>query len=121
MAWLDPRRTVDRVFAGAARIQRALEFVEFLESQEPVILEAQNSLFGFRRRLRSAKRRLVTLGGSVLVVGLLLYLVLAYRNETEDLMPVEGSYPVLHYGLLGLLVLLIVVLVANIRGMGDDR
>ena len=29
-------RTVDRLFAGAARIQRALEFVEFLEGQEAV-------------------------------------------------------------------------------------
>src|SRR5262245_44798569 len=121
LAWLDPRRSLDRVMAGVGRMQRALEFVEFLEAQEPVIIEAQNTLFGFRRRFRNAKRRLISLGASVLVVGGLLYFVLAYRQETEDLMPVKGSYPLVHYGLVGLLLFLVVVLIANVRGMGDDR
>ncbi len=52
MAWLDPRRSLDRLYAGTGRIQRALEFVEFLEAQEPFIVEAQTSLFGFRGRIR---------------------------------------------------------------------
>ena len=82
MTWLDPRRTLDRLYAGTGRIQRALEFVEFLEAQEPVIIEAQNSLFGFRRRIRNARRRLVSLGVSVLVVGAVLYVVLAYPDDT---------------------------------------
>ena len=60
VAWLDPRRTLDRLYAGTGRLTRALEFVEFLEAQEPVIIEAQSSLFGFRRRIRNARRRLVT-------------------------------------------------------------
>ena len=40
LALLDPRRTFDRLYAGTGRIQRALEFLEFVEAQEPVITEA---------------------------------------------------------------------------------
>jgi ubiquinone biosynthesis protein len=121
LAWLDPRRSVDRLFAGAARVQRALEFVEFLEGQEAFIVEAQSSLFGFRRRVRQIRRRLVSLGVSVLVVGAALYLVLAYPNDTERMLPRDVPYPLVHYGLLALLVMLIVVLVSSMRGMGDDN
>ena len=121
LAWLDPRRSVDRVFARAARVQRALEFVEFLEGQEAFIVEAQSSLFGFRRRVRQIRRRLVSLGVSVLAVGAALYLVLAYPNDTERMLPRDVPYPLVHYGLLALLVVLIVVLVSSMRGMGDDN
>ena len=121
MAWLDPRRSLDRVFAGAARIQRALEFVEFLEAQEPVIVEAQSTLFGFRRRLNNAKRRLVSLGVSVLVVGAVLYFVVAYPDYTRRIIPSDMPYPMLHYGLLTILIILILVLISHLRGMGDDR
>ena len=121
LAWLDPRRTVDRVVAGAARIQRTLEFMEFIEGQEAFIVEAQSSLFGFRHRIRSIRRRLVTLGVGVLVVGGLLYVVLAYPDETREVAPRDLPYPLLHYGLLAILIILIVTLVSNMRGMGDDR
>ena len=122
MAWLDPRRSLDRVLAGVSRVQRALEFVEFLEAQEPVIVEAQNSLFGFQRRIRNARRRLVSLGVSVLLVGAALYLVLAFPDDTRRLIPRDMPYPVLHYGLLALLVVLVVVLIQHLRGLGgDDR
>jgi predicted unusual protein kinase regulating ubiquinone biosynthesis (AarF/ABC1/UbiB family) len=119
LAWLDPRRTVDRLFAGAARIQRTLEFVEFLEGQEAFIVEAQSSVFGFRRRLRNVRRRLVSLGVGVLLVGAVLYVVLAFPDETRAVIPRDMPYPFLHYGLLALLVILIVNLIANVRGMGD--
>ena len=121
MAWLDPRRTVDRLFAGAARIQQTLEFMEFIEGQEAFIVEAQSSLFGFRHRIRSIRRRLVTLGVAILLIGAALYAVLAYPDETRQMIPRDLPYPLLHYGLLGLLIILVVVLVSNIRGMGDDR
>src|SRR5262245_8927169 len=119
LAWLDPRRTVDRLFAGAARLQRTLEFVEFLEGQEAFIVEAQSSVFGFRRRIRSVRRRLVTLGVGVLLVGAVLYLVLAYPDQTRSVIPRDLPYPLLPYGLLVLLVLLVVNRIANVRGMGD--
>jgi predicted unusual protein kinase regulating ubiquinone biosynthesis (AarF/ABC1/UbiB family) len=121
MAWLDPRRTVDRLFAGAARIQRTIEFMEFIESQESFIVEAQTSLFGFRRRIRQVRRRLVSLGVGVLAVGGFLYLVLAYPREARQVLPGDLPYPFLHYGLLGLLIILVIVLILNLRDMGDDR
>jgi len=119
--WLDPRRSLDRVLAGVSRVQRALEFVEFLEAQEPVIVEAQNSLFGFQRRIRNARRRLVSLGVAVLVVGGLLYFVLADPDTTKRIIPSDMPYPLLHYGLLTILIILVIVLVSNIRNMGDDQ
>ena len=121
MAWLDPRRSVDRLFAGAARIQRTLEFVEFLEGQEGFIVEAQSTLFGFRNRLANAKRRLISLGVAVLVVGAVLYFVVAYPDDTRRIIPSDMPYPMLHYGLLTILIILIIVLVSNVRGMGDDQ
>jgi hypothetical protein len=121
MAWLDPRRTVDRLFAGAARIQRTIEFMEFIEGQESFIVEAQTSLFGFRRRIRQVRRRLVSLGIGVLAVGGFLYLVLAYPRETRQMIPGDLPYPFLHYGLLGLLIILVVVLISNLRDMGDNH
>jgi predicted unusual protein kinase regulating ubiquinone biosynthesis (AarF/ABC1/UbiB family) len=120
MAWLDPRRTLDRLYAGTGRLQRALEFVEFLEAQEPVIIEAQNSLFGFRRRIRNARRRLVSLGMSVLVVGAVLYLVLAYPDDTRRMLPGGMDYTWVHLGLLAGLLILIVTLVRHVRGLGRD-
>ena len=119
-AWLDPRRTLDRLYAGTGRLQRALEFVEFLEAQEPVIIEAQSSLFGFRRRIRNARRRLVSLGTSVFLVGALLYLVLAYPDDTRRLLPSEMPYTLVHLGLLAALLVLIVTLVRHVRGLGRD-
>jgi ubiquinone biosynthesis protein len=118
--WLDPRRSLDRLYAGAGRVQRALEFVEFLEAQEPVIIEAQSSLFGFRRRIHNARRRLVSLGVSVLAVGALLYLVLAYPDDTRRILPSGMPYTGVHLGLLLLLVVLIVTLVRHMSGLGRD-
>ncbi len=120
LSWLDPRRTVDRIYAGVGQLQRGLEFLEFVESMEPVITEAQGSLFGFRRRIQHARRRLVSLAGSVLVAGALLYVVLAYPDDTRRMLP-SDMYGGVHYGLLALVVVLIVLLVRHMRGLsGDD-
>ena len=55
LALLDPRLMMDRLYAGGGQVQRGLHFVDFLEAQEPAILEAEALLFGFRRRMRRAK------------------------------------------------------------------
>ena len=87
LTWLDPRLALDRLYAGSGRVQRALDFVEFLEAQEPAILEAESSLFGFRNRMQSARRALVRLGGAALAIGALLYVVLAYPDDTRRMLP----------------------------------
>jgi ubiquinone biosynthesis protein len=120
MSWLDPRRTFDRAYAASGRMQRAIDFVEFLETQQPVILEAEASLFGFRRRMRSARRGLVRLGLSILVVGALLYLVLAFPDDTRRFLPTGMDYTWVHVGLLVVLVFLLLTLIRNVRGLGRE-
>ncbi|HEY7132475.1 MAG TPA: hypothetical protein VH440_09500, partial [Candidatus Limnocylindrales bacterium] len=117
---LDPRRSFDRLYLATGRVQRAIEFMEFLESQQPVISEATSSLFGFRRRVRSARRRLISLGVSVLIVGAVLYVVLAFPTEVRGALPREMPYTWVQLGLLILLILLIVGLINYIRGLGRE-
>ena len=117
---LDPRRTLDRLYAATGRVQRAIEFMEFLEAQQPVITEATTSLFGFRRRVRAARRRLISLGVSVLIIGALLYVVLAFPTEVRGALPREMPYTWVQIGLLALLILLIVGLINYIRGLGRE-
>ena len=119
-AWLDPRRALDRLYAGTGRLQRALDFMEFLEAQEPVVLELESSLFGFRRRMQAARRRLVTLAMSVLAVGALLYLVLVFPDTVRRILPDGMPYAWVHIGLLAVLILLILSLVRHVRGLGRD-
>jgi predicted unusual protein kinase regulating ubiquinone biosynthesis (AarF/ABC1/UbiB family) len=118
---LDPRRAVARAYDAGVRVRRAMEFVEFLESQEPAITTAVDGLFGVRRRLRRARRRLISLGGAVLFVGAILYFVLAEPDTTRRLLPPDMPYPMVHGGLLVLLLLLIASLVLHLRQFGRQE
>ena len=86
LALLDPRRTVDRLFAGVGQVQRALEFVEFAESLEPVILEATTPV-----RVPTAdavgQRGLIRIGSRSWRSAPLLYLVLVFPDDTRHLLP----------------------------------
>jgi ubiquinone biosynthesis protein len=119
LRWLDPRLALDRAYAGTARLQRALDFLEFLEAQEPAILEAESTLFGFRRRMQSARRTIVRLGAAVLLVGAALYTVLAFPDDTRRVLPREMPYTWVNVGLLVILILLIVALINYVRGLGS--
>jgi len=116
-AWLDPRKAMDRLYAGGIRLGRALEFVEFIEAQQPFITAAEDSLFGLRRRMRSARRRLVTLGALALALGAALYVVLADPGGTRRALPKEVPYSLVHYGLLASLVLVLLALVLSVRSL----
>src|SRR3954447_20482689 len=118
LSLLDPRLAMERLYEGAGQVQRALNFVEFLESQEPTIVEAGALLFGFRGRMQSARRALIRLGGAVLVVGAVLYLVMAFPDDTRRMLPAGVEYPWLQAGLLVLLILLILWLINFVRGLG---
>jgi hypothetical protein len=120
LSWLDPRMAIDRLYAGTGRVQRAFDFLEFVEAQEPAILEAESALFGFRNKMQNAKRTLIRLGVAILGVGVVLYLVLKFPDETRRAMPVEGSYEVVNIGLLVLLLVLIVVGINYVRGLGRE-
>ena len=118
--WLDPRRMADRLYTATGRIGRAIEFVEFLEDQEPVITEATSMLFGYRNRIRRVKRRLISFGTAVLVVGGLLYLVLVFPDDTRRILPREMDYNWFQLGILAVLLILIVNLIRNMRSIGTE-
>ncbi len=119
-AILDPRLAMDRLYGGAIRLGRAIDFVEFLESQQAFITDAQSSLFGFRRRMRSVRRRLISLGMAALLVGAVLYIVLANPDGTQEVMPREVPYPLLHITLLVVLLVIVGAIVQHIRGLGRE-
>ena len=116
--WLDPRESMGRWYTGTMRLRRAIEFAEYIEAQEPVITAGVNSLFGIRRRMRSLRRRLVSLGVAVLAVGGALYFVLADPDGTRRILPDGLSYGWVHAGLVVLLVFLIMTLVSHVRNFG---
>ncbi len=120
LSWLDPRLVVDRLYAGTGRVQRAFDFLEFVEAQEPAIIEAENALFGFRNRMQSAKRTLIRLGVAIVVVGGLLYMALAFQDETRKVIPREMPLTWVHLGLLTLLLLLVFWLIGYVRRLGQD-
>ena len=121
LALADPRLASERFYEASIRMRRALRFVEFIESQEPFLTEAQSTLLGFRRRMKAIRRRLVQLGLAVLVVGGLLYFVLREPDETRRMLPREVDYSWVHYGLLVVLLLLVVRIVFDMRRLnGDD-
>jgi ubiquinone biosynthesis protein len=119
--WLDPRSAMSRIYAGSVRVRHAMEFLDFIEAQQPVILAAEQSLFGFRRRMRNIRRRLVSLGLSALVVGGLLYLVLADPDGTRRVLPAGVQYVWVHIGLLALLILIVGSLIVYVRGLSQER
>jgi ubiquinone biosynthesis protein len=120
ITWLDPRSALDRVYAGSVRFRQALEFVDFLEAQRPFILSAERSLFGFRRRMQTARRRLVSLGMAAILVGAALYVVLANPSGTRSMLPRDIDYAWVHLGLLAVLVVIIASLILYIRGLGRE-
>jgi ubiquinone biosynthesis protein len=120
LSWLDPRLVVDRLYAGTGRVQRAFDFLEFVEAQEPAILEAESALFGFRNKMRNAKRTLIRLGVAILGVGAVLYVVLAFPNETRRVVPREMPLSWVNLGLLIVLLLLIAWLIGYVRRLGQD-
>jgi predicted unusual protein kinase regulating ubiquinone biosynthesis (AarF/ABC1/UbiB family) len=117
-SWLDPRRTLDRIYAGTGRLQRALDFLEFVEGQEAVLTEVTGSLLGYRNRIRAVTRRIISIGGAVLVVGAVLYLVLVFPDDTRRIIPKQMDYTWFQLGILALLLFLIVTFIRSIRGIG---
>ncbi|HEX2327053.1 MAG TPA: hypothetical protein VHQ00_16780, partial [Chloroflexota bacterium] len=117
-SWLDPRTVMGRAYEGSIRLRRALEFVELLEAQAPLITAVGESYFGVRRKLQALRRRVLALGGAALVVGAALYVVLANPDGTRAVVPAQVPYTWVHLGLLALLVLLILSLALQGRQLG---
>jgi len=112
---------MERFYDVSVRVRRAVRFLEFIEAQEPFIVEAQSTLLGFRRRMQAVRRRLVQLGVAVLVIGAVLYFVLREPGETRRMLPGGVDYDLVQYGLLIVLLLLIGRIVLDMRRInGED-
>ena len=120
LSTFDVRLTADRMYAAFYRLQRGIEFLEFIEAQRPAITAGVDSLFGIRRRARAVGRRLVGLGAAILVVGGALYLVLAAPDDTRRILPDGVSYNSVHAGLLVTIIALVVALIWQLRQFGRD-
>jgi predicted unusual protein kinase regulating ubiquinone biosynthesis (AarF/ABC1/UbiB family) len=121
IAALDPRLAIGRAYDASVKVRRAIEFAEFLEAQEPALATAVDSLFGIRGRLRRARRRLISLGAAVLGVGAVLYFVMADPDGTRRMLPSGVTYPVVHFSLTVLLLVLIASLVLHLRQFGRQE
>ena len=117
----DPRLAMERFYEASVRIGRSVRFLEFIEAQEPFIVEAQSTLLGFRRRMQAVRRRLVQLGVAVLVIGAVLYFVLREPDETRRMLPGGVDYDLVQYGLVVLLLLLIARIVLHMRKLNGDE
>jgi predicted unusual protein kinase regulating ubiquinone biosynthesis (AarF/ABC1/UbiB family) len=113
--WLDPRLAMGRIYTASFRIKRTLEFVEFLEEQQPLLAMLIGSVYGFQNRLQGLKRWAITLSGGILAVGALLYFRLADPDTARSLTPSQVPFESLHLILLGILVLLILAFIQVVR------
>ncbi len=110
-AVLDPRLALGRVYGASYRFKRALEFVEFLEEQQPLLATLAGLAHGVPQSLARLKRQAIFLGSAALAVAAALYFVLAFPEEAQRLTPPGVSlgvvHPVLLITLLGLIALLV--------------
>ena len=115
-SWLDPRTVMGRAYEGSIRLRRALEFVELLETQAPLITAVGESYFG-ARKLQALRRRVLALrappggrGRPVRRAG--------EPGRHPRRRPRPGPTPGCTWGLLALLVLLILSLALQGRRLG---
>ena len=119
--WFQPELMWGRIYDASYRLQRAMEFVEFIEAQQPVIAAASGTFLGVHGRLQAVGRRLMGLGAAALVVGVALYFVLSEPVATESALPREVPFPLVRGALLALGVILILVLMAHGRAISRER
>jgi predicted unusual protein kinase regulating ubiquinone biosynthesis (AarF/ABC1/UbiB family) len=114
---LDPRLALRRAYGLAYKVERAIEFVEFFEEQQPVIAQLIGVYTGVSARLATLKRRAIGVGLAILVVGAMLYFVLIDPDDARNITPSFLSFDLVHIMLLGLLILLTLVLIDLMRRM----
>jgi predicted unusual protein kinase regulating ubiquinone biosynthesis (AarF/ABC1/UbiB family) len=114
-AWLDPRLMAGRIYGASFRIKRAIEFVEFLEEQQPLLATLAATVFGVQRRVEGIKRLAIVLGVAVLAVGGVLYVTLADPVRAQSVTPSAIPFEWVHLILLGALSALILAFIQNLR------
>jgi len=117
---VDPRRSIERLYSATVQARRAVDLLEFLEDQEPLIRFGVDSVFGVRRRMRAIRSRLVTLFAGILVVGGTLYFLLADPADSERMVG-SDAHTILRTVLPLIIIGLVVALVFHVRQIGDDN
>jgi predicted unusual protein kinase regulating ubiquinone biosynthesis (AarF/ABC1/UbiB family) len=113
--WLDPRLAMGRIYGATYRMKRAVEFVEFLESQQGLLTSVTGTYFGIQTRLVSLRRRVVGLGVAALLIGASLYFILADPDDARRFTPSFVPFEWLHLIILGLLLVVLVGFIQNLR------
>jgi predicted unusual protein kinase regulating ubiquinone biosynthesis (AarF/ABC1/UbiB family) len=115
--WADPRLAMGRLYEATTRVNRALEFVEFLEGQQVLIASLAGSYFGFQRGLVSIRNRAIGIGLALMLAGLALYFTLADPALARSLTPSGLPFEDVHLILIALMVLLTLAFVHNARSI----
>jgi ubiquinone biosynthesis protein len=119
-SFFDPRLAMGRVYSATYRFKRALDFVEFLEEQQPLLASLTDLARGVPLRLQTLRRRAIGLGVAALAVGAALYFVLAEpdmaRSATPPVFPFELVRPIL----LTVLIVLILGVADHVRRLNGD-
>ena len=113
--WLDPRLAMGRIYGASYRLQQAIAFVEYLEAQQPLLAGLIQSYYGVGHGLHTLYRRVVALGTSALVVGAVLYVVLADPDDARRVTPAIVPFELVHVVLLGLLILIVAALISQVQ------
>jgi predicted unusual protein kinase regulating ubiquinone biosynthesis (AarF/ABC1/UbiB family) len=107
----DPRLMLNRAYSGSIQLRRGLEFIEYVEAQEPLIAALEGTLVGVGNSMTSLRRWAMRLIPASLAVGAALYVVLADPRDTRAALPKQIPYDWLKLGLLAILLVLIFSLV----------
>jgi predicted unusual protein kinase regulating ubiquinone biosynthesis (AarF/ABC1/UbiB family) len=116
--WLDPRLMLGRAYGATYRIGRTLEFLDFVEEQQPLLASLIGVAHGSSLKLQALYRKAVWLGVAILVVGGMLYFVLADPGPVRDTIGRVIPFDLMHPALLVVLVLLTIALIDNVRRLG---
>jgi ubiquinone biosynthesis protein len=114
-AWLDPRLAMGRIYGATFRIKRALEFVEFLEEQQPLLATLTGTFYGAQHGVQTLRRWAIALGVAILGVGAALYFVLADPTDARTMTPSQVPFEWVHPMLLAVLIVLILALLGVFR------
>ncbi|HYW90095.1 MAG TPA: AarF/UbiB family protein [Chloroflexota bacterium] len=115
--FVDPRLAMGRMYELTTRVNRAVEFVEYLEELRPLLASVAGNYFGFQRGLQSLYQRAIAIGLGIVLIGGLLYFSLADPNTARSLAPPFIPFEDIHLILLVLLVVLTLAFIHNARGV----
>ncbi len=115
--WIDPRLATGRLYEVTTRVTRVIEFVEYMEELQPLLVSVTATYFGFQRSLQTLRQRAIGIGAAIVLCGGLLYFTLADPDNARNFAPAFVPFEDMHLILLAALVLLTLAFIHNARGL----